>query len=304
MRAAPPLGKEPVYCARLLPHAARDSGMPTLTDPSVELPDFVAPPVIEVAASVQFNELPGLDVARLGTYWAQRRAEYPKVEYQPRLAPQTETFGGPQATRIGFSIETSPGTPRFWFLNENGTRLLQLQPDRLVVNWRKLDTDEPYPHYPSLREALEREFARFAQFLGTERLPTPEPTQAELTYVNHIPAGQPGAAHEPLENVMTLWGGGGGSGLLPPAEEIHVLSRYLMRINEEPVGRLHVQLDARYLAKDNSPVYVLQLVGRGAPRGEGFAGVLAMLDLAHVWIVQGFTAITTPEMHRTWRRIR
>ena len=35
-------------------------------------------------------------------------------------------------------------TPRYWFLNEAGTQLLQVQSTRLVLNWRKNETDEEY----------------------------------------------------------------------------------------------------------------------------------------------------------------
>ena len=41
-------------------------------------------------------------------------------------------------------------TPRLWLMNEEESRLLQLQQDRLVVNWRKLPSDTPYPHYQSI----------------------------------------------------------------------------------------------------------------------------------------------------------
>jgi len=47
---------------------------------------------------------------------------------------------------------------------------------------------------------------------------------------------------------------------------------------------------------------LIELTARGAPQSEGLAGALAFLDQGHAWIVQGFTDITTPEMHDLWKR--
>ena len=77
----------------------------------------------------------------------------------------------------------------------------------------------------------------------------------------------------------------------------------LTYVNHIPAA---IQLQSRFLTRDNSPVYHLQLIARGAPTAEqpGLPGVLAFLDQGHVWIVRTFTDITTKEMHVEWKRRR
>ena len=38
--------------------------------------------------------------------------------------------------------------------------------------------------------------------------------------------------------------------------------------------------------------------------GEATEGAMTMMDQAHEWIVRGFAAITSAEMHQRWGRIQ
>ena len=44
--------------------------------------------------------------------------------------------------------------PRFWFVNESGNELVQVQRDRFIRNWRKTEGQPGYPSYDNLREAF------------------------------------------------------------------------------------------------------------------------------------------------------
>jgi uncharacterized protein (TIGR04255 family) len=257
--------------------------------------------VIEVAASIQFPDIPSLDVGRLGLLWAEYRARYPRVEHHPQLNPAVESFEAVDLPGIEFSVEQTMPTPRLWFLNAQGTRLLQVQQGRFILNWRKLETDEAYPHYPDLRETLFSEFEVFRAFLAREGLPAPEPNQGELTYVNHIDAVSAKGGRRSASEVITLWRDAASS-VLPEAESASLECRYVMPREGPPFGRLHVKLESRLRIKNRTPVYVLSLMGRGGPLVNG--GVFGFLDEAHRWIVQSFADLTTAEMHNTWGRTR
>src|SRR6266849_9126856 len=138
----------------------------------VDLPAFDNPPVVEVASSVQFGTIPGLDAVRLGLLWSAYRDDYPRTEQYPPLPHEIESFGAPSPSQVMFSM-ASMISPRCWFLNgEKGTRMLQVQHDRFVLNWRKLDIDEEqYPHYDeALRPLFVKEYGRFERFLREEGL--------------------------------------------------------------------------------------------------------------------------------------
>jgi uncharacterized protein (TIGR04255 family) len=194
--------------------------------------------------------------------------------------------------------------PRLWFLTEDGQRLVQVQRDHFIVNWRKLDTSAPYPRYPTLRDTLIEELDVFQQFLAAESLASIRPVQTELTYVNHIEARESDGSRKPLSRIVRIWAGDKAVGKLPEFEEAAVQAHYIIRDGDKPVGRLHVTVEPQRFVKDNTPLYALTLIARGAPSTPDVDGAIAFLDRTHEAIVEGFTAITTPEMHQTWERQR
>jgi uncharacterized protein (TIGR04255 family) len=264
------------------------------------LPEYAKPPVVEVACSMQFEPIDKLHAGRLGLLWEGYRDRYPLVEQQPPLSPIREQF---EATpmRLGFSFETFP-MPRVWFLKPDGTRLVQVQRDHFIVNWRKLDTDVEYPRYVSIRETLIEELAHFQTFLEREGLGPIRVVQTELTYVNQIDARTADGSRKPLSQIVRVWSGDEAKGKLPRFEETSFHARYVMRDGDKPVGRLHINLEPQLLGKDNAPVYALTVVARGVPPTPDVDGALASLDRGHEAIVEGFTAITTDEMHAIWER--
>ena len=114
-----------------------------MSAPTPPLPDFERPPVIEVALSVQFKRLEALRSAHLGLLWAKFRPEgFPRTEDHAPLEPAFERFDpNLLRTQLGIEVRASdlPPLPRVWFLNEAGSELIQIQRDRFVHNWRKVD---------------------------------------------------------------------------------------------------------------------------------------------------------------------
>jgi hypothetical protein len=55
---------------------------------------------------------------------------------------------------------------------------------------------------------------------------------------------------------------------------------------------------------DNRPILVMNLTARGEPAEPTNEGVLSFVDRGREMIVRGFASITSPEMHKVWRRIR
>ena len=48
----------------------------------------------------------------------------------------------------------------------------------------------------------------------------------------------------------------------------------------------------------------LNLISLGRASSPDLAGALDFMDLAHEWIVRGFTSMTTAEAHEHWRRTK
>lgn len=266
------------------------------------LPDYDQPPVTEVAVGVQFEPLPIL-APHIGLYWGEVRSRFPTVQQQPALEPQIERFGVKLAAVQGFRMSNEPETPRCWFVDETGHRLIQLQPDRLIHNWRKVEDSGKYPHYEAMREVFLDELGRFEAFAAREKLGSLKPNQCEVTYVNNILPSGVWEHFGHAERVFRTWAPLPSGTSLPPAEDVRFNMRYVISDDKgQPVGRLHVTVQPAYLKKDGSEVFAMTLTARGAPESDGIDGVMRFLDRAHRTIVLAFTDLTTETMHRVWRR--
>ena len=266
-------------------------------------PDFERPPVVEVAISVHFDELGGFQPVHFGLLWEQLRDRYPKTEYHPPVGPTIELFDVKGAPNVALRFDTTLPVGRCWYLNEGGTQLLQVQPDRVTLNWRKLDTAVAYPHYDALKLSFRSELALVLAFFEGHGLGTFQPLQCELTYVNHIVQGDGWDTTKDLSRVTSLWSGGTTEDFLPATEDVRFACQYRMEERGIPRGRLHVELQSALRTFDRKRLLALHLVARGAPLSGNVDGVLGFTDLAHEWIVRGFAAITTKEMHKHWGRI-
>ncbi len=269
-----------------------------------KLPEFKKPPVVEVAISVQFEELQ-VHGAHLGLLWSEYRDSYPLAEQHLPIQTKVEQFEPPKASKPTIEFTPSIPTARYWFLNKQGTRLIQVQPNRFILNWRKLDTEEQYPRYRQIRENFLQELTRFREFIEREGLGEIIPDQSELTYVNHIRMDDVWERHGQVDRVVKLWSSESlVDDYLPEPEEVRLRVTYLIPDDDEPNGRLHVTLDPEHFKADESPLFNLKLIARGAPEGDGIEGALRFLDRGHEWIVQGFTSITSATMHAKWERLQ
>ncbi|MCL4850148.1 MAG: TIGR04255 family protein [Bryobacteraceae bacterium] len=266
-----------------------------------DLPDFENPPVIETVLSAQFQPLGQMRTAHFGLFWNLIRDRYPTTEERSALDPVVERFPEPVRRRLGvqFPILESPPLPRVWFVHKNQNELLQVQSDRFIRNWRKKGDGDTYPRYEKVRAWFNQDFREFQDFAAREKLGTIEVNQCEVTYVNHIVAGEGWTSHEDIDRVLTVWRHPSGS--FPGKTEDAVFhARFLIRdAAGHPVGRLHVDAQAALRNADNRPMFVVTLTARGM-----LGKTTEFLDLGRQWIVRSFAEITTPEMHLVWKRRR
>ncbi len=262
-----------------------------------DLPEFNAPPVVEVALGVQFGILPalrGLALAPLRERW---RSQYPRIEEQPPLPAAVES-GSPGGPFVQLNI----GLPsmRYWFLSADGSDLVQVQQDRLSVNWRETESSNPYPRYPSIRKEFEDRFRELQEFLAEEELGSIHVTQAELEYVNAV-AVEPQQMGQ-LGRILRDWHVWSDHHLGEP-EEARLQMTFRIADLGDGESRLWVRAGPGQ-RKPNKSAMLLTLSARGKPSVEGPDGVLSFLDGAHTHIVLSFTELTTPAMHEVWGRCR
>ena len=136
-----------------------------------ELPDYGVPPLVEVVLGVQFEQLHGMGAVHYGCLWEAFREDFPRWEEKSPPAPAFELPRSGGSPHMSVRVELGGAMlPRLWMLNDNDTRLIQVQPDRLVVNWRKVGGDDVYPRYEAIREQFTEVVDKFSAFLAEQGL--------------------------------------------------------------------------------------------------------------------------------------
>jgi uncharacterized protein (TIGR04255 family) len=268
-----------------------------------DLPDFGDPPVVEVVFSIQFEAVAEFSAPYIGLLWQRFRSEFPEVEEHPPIQDSTESFDPPRPPTFQVHFADRPTVPRVWFLNTERTRLLQVQPTRFIHNWRKHDTDRAYPRYETQKADFQRECATLREFLKDEDLGQLRISQCEISYINHI---FPGAVWQTLGEasaVFTSLKSTAPNSWLPAPEDLTFRSRH--RITDDsgkPFGRLATSISPAWHAEHGTPLFVMELTARGAPKDHSLDAAFDFFDIGRRWIVRGFAEMTTKEMHHVWRR--
>ena len=272
-----------------------------------DLPDFENPPLVEVALSLQFSELRAYKSVHAGILWAQKfRKAFPRFGEHPPLNPAFEAFGPHSPAAPRFEVKQLAGlpVPRLWFVNAAETELIQFQADRFVHNWRKTSSAGDYPRYENLRARFFEELDDINKFLEGEGIGRIEPNQCEITYVNSISLDGVDVRVRP-EVALRNWSAvelsdSDPGATLPQMENATFSVRYVILSEGEPVGRLHVSAQPA----GPHPALRFDLTARGAPSEPNFAAVASFLDRGREAVVRGFTALTTPDMHKVWKRTK
>ncbi len=134
------------------------------------------PPIVEVICGLYFSTIADLDPLVLGAYWQQRRQEYPAHALHPPL-PQSQSL-----------VQFGMPTPRTWFISGDDSLVLQVQQDRLYVNWRA--RGGAYPRFSSrdgMRARTMREFELFSAFCRQSLGVEPTVLGVEVGKIDHFP---------------------------------------------------------------------------------------------------------------------
>lgn len=264
------------------------------------LPCFDNPPVVETVLSAQFERLALFQIVHLGLFWQRVRDRFPRTQSHSELAATFErhesTFQPPQ---IKFEAVDSLAPNRVWLLDEAGSEMIQVQSDRFIKNWRKADVNGTYPRYePVIRPAFDLDFESFRNFVAEEDLGTVLVNQCEVTYVNHIVAGDGWDRWDQVEEVFSFWPPFSQDAFPGRTEDLNCHLRFPITENDGRwIGRLHVDIHPAYRGSDGRPMYVLTLTARGIS-GDG----VDFFDIGRQWIVRAFARLTTQKMHEIWRK--
>ena len=254
------------------------------------LPDFGEPPVVEVVFAVRYSTADRLRMYHVGLYRELVKESFPDFQEQAPLPagdePAFQFMSGP------------PPLARCWFLDKAGNRLIQLQPDRFMHNWRKVTGQEEYPRYESIREEFAHRWDEFASFAEGQGLGAPTVKECALTYVNHIPKGTSWAEPGDVAHLLTPLSG---IPALSCSEGLDAVSCDLWFRLAEGRGRLHAKAGPAVRTQDQTDIIRFDLTASSSA-SVGSGEMLEWFDFARECIVTGFAELTSDEAHRCWKR--
>jgi uncharacterized protein (TIGR04255 family) len=258
------------------------------------LPDFENPPAVETLMGVHFAPIEKWQAPYFGLFWSRIKKDYPRVEMQPPVvtAPTPEMAAAQFQSRFELPM-------RCWFFNQDETRLIQLQNNLFLHNWRKVGHADRYLHYGDLRPLFEKEWQGFRNFLEDEGLGAPGIQLCEVTYVNHIDRGSGWETFADLSELFPNWSPKTSEDYLPPPELVAMNASYALGGVE---GRLQISVQPAVRQTDAKETIQLTVTARCKPSSSSSEDICRGLDEARKWVVLGFTDFTSPKMHTLWGR--
>jgi uncharacterized protein (TIGR04255 family) len=176
--------------------------------------------------------------------------------------------------------------------------MIQIQDTKFVFNWIKKDAD--YPRYERIRTEFKHHLDEFRKFLDREGLDPIEENQWELTYVNHVPAGD--LWNSPTDWPSLLPGLLSSNTKLGPAKLESIRGEWRGEIGKQ-LGRLHLAIRGQERPLEAGGIeklLVLHMTARG-PMEVG-ADPCDGLDVGHDAIVSAFLDMTSTEAQEHWGR--
>ena len=254
------------------------------------LPSYKNPPVNEVVCGMRFDTPDRLLIPHIGFLWDKLRVDYPVIQHAPPIASAKGEILIDKA--IGMPL------PRVWFINESDDQLVQFQIDRFYFNWRRRQSD--YPRYGHVIKNFESVLNNIGNFFSEFELGELKPIEYELSYINHIPKGQGWNTIDDLPRIFSdfVWTQTK-ERFLPNPEKVAWQKEFLL---PEKKGHLIVSLKQAIQKEDKVPLLVLELKTRGIDESATKDKMREWFDLAHEWIVRGFTDLTTPKIQKIWER--
>ncbi len=253
------------------------------------------PPVIEVVAGIAFNRLEDFLVPHFGLVWQKLRKTYPKCQHAPSLDFRPDSFDESSGIPLPLPL------PRIWLLNDVQNELIQLQNNRFLFNWRKMDEKELYPRYKYVMQTYKKNFTIFEEFLEEENLGKLNYSSCELTYINHIFEGEGLGSVADIQKVLPdLTWHSTENRFLPEPRYLGWQALFSLPNDN---GQLQVKREQGFRKSDHREVLVLELTASRSIKDNSLAEIWNWFELAHEWIVRGFTDLTEKNVQvSTWGR--
>lgn len=249
---------------------------------------FKKPPINEVALGYTFLGRPDLLIPHLGRFWAELEGAYPNCQHAAPILDDSE--------QVSF---TELLLPRIWFTSADSSKLVQLQQDRLIFNWREVGLGEPYCRFPAIRAEFHRVRKLFEDYVARVTGIPILPAGYNLTYVNVIKVGDGAKLFQNIGMVFPdfAWNGRPGR-FLPPPSSLGWSGTFSLPDN---FGTFVAEIQPGKLTKTNEPIIKFELRAGSGSLGGKTIDFDQWIDVAHTWVIHAFKDLTSEEMQsKVW----
>ena len=135
---------------------------------------FRNPPIDALVIGSYFPPILQLQAQHVGSFWASVLDTFPRCSQHLPLGEWIQAQDEPMPM------------PRFWLITQDDSRLIQIQKNAFIANWRNRPNVE-YPHYVDVKHFFEEYLAKFNTFLTrTIGAEIREVLNLELMYTNFL----------------------------------------------------------------------------------------------------------------------
>jgi uncharacterized protein (TIGR04255 family) len=256
----------------------------------VPVANFKRPPIGEVSFGLSFIPLNAFKAAHYGAFWDLIRKDYPDCDDKPQVF---DLPGPPPLTAEWFPL------PRVWYLHRDRNFLIQLQPNKIWLNWRRLNDAEDYPRFEALLPIFRDAVGQFSDFVSDSNIGTVSATSGELSYVNQIPIGEIWHDYSDVGKFMEDVRWVGGRKTLP--NPTGIAWRADFNVGSD---RLSVNLTSgKEAVGAQRPMYVLEIRASSANDTAFTRNDFEWFNKANKLIVEAFCELTTAKAQSEyWKR--
>lgn len=247
------------------------------------------PPINEIVCGILFDPISGLQTGQIGALWQKFKPDFSSTQDQPPIATVSEE---------GLHNQTKLPPLRVWFVHKEDNKIIQVQFNRFLHNWRRTRPDDKYPGYETVIENFKEYLSRFQGFLAEEKLENLVARQYELTYIDHILQNEGWDTLNDLDRALPGFTSLKSENLL--SADIREIDSQLVFGLPGDFGQLQLSIRSARRRLDNRQ---LLRIGFTALSNQAYEPMREWFDSTHEVIIELFSTLISEEIQKQfWGR--
>lgn len=241
------------------------------------------PPLAEVVIGLQLSE-EAISHQLIQDFYENYKGKFPNIQEHPPLQSIIEKKEG--NSEIGLPSSYSS---RKFFIETIGNKLVQIQRNKLLFNWRALENNAAYPHFDDVLN----EFLGFVDYINKKTNGTlmNKINQLEFTYVDHISFTDLEEKKLSITDIVNF---------LSIKKDFKSLSCNFSVWDETVNGILNISLKTGRRNKDLAKIYILETTCRGYNDSSNELNI--WFKDARKILLEYFESITTDKAKKLWEK--